>query len=455
MLLQNITLFAQYPIRRVGGSTTATDGMSVRSQLGIRSVSQLAPFVSMAGWSRESSFPPGWEFGNGWLPPIREQTVWNANLGRSDLSGSGDLDSASNLAGGLNAIALLTGTGSIVSAAGALIVSAIATLLGAGGFATANARGRLDAVAALSGTGSILSAPLGAIAGAIATLIGSGAVSVAAGSAIGSASATITVTGDLLTSANVGPAVWNALATASNIPGTMGEKLNLASAGGVDYGALATAVWEASIGDYTGETMTGYRLAKCGWDIALPGAFGSGDAGYILGNLSVTMPEAVWGADAASNNTPGTMGELANAPPLDYDQISLNVWETDPSSYTDPDTMGGLQNLGVTDYDQVAASVWEINSGFVNVPGTTGEKINAAGSAGNPWTEVLEGGKTAAELMRLILAATAGKCEVVDNGGGSFSITFRDMADSMDRIVGVAHTDGSRDQPTTLDGSDV
>ena len=57
------------------------------------------------------------------------------------------------------------------------------------------------------------------------------------------------MTGNLLTSANVGAAVWNALATASNLPDTMGEKLNLASAGGVDYGALADAVWEAAIED--------------------------------------------------------------------------------------------------------------------------------------------------------------------------------------------------------------
>lgn len=226
MLLQNITLHAQYPYRRFGGTTTATDGLNVRSQLGINSRTRVTPFVSMAGWEPQSSFPLGWEFGNGWMPPISEQSVWAANLGRSDLSGSGDLDPASNLAGGLNGIATIVGVGSIPSAAGALIVSAITTLLGAGGITSANARGRLDAAASLSGAGSLSSAQLGAIAGAIASLVGSGAITIAAGSGVGSASATITVTGDLLTSANVGPAVWNALAAASNLPNTMGEKLN-------------------------------------------------------------------------------------------------------------------------------------------------------------------------------------------------------------------------------------
>lgn len=244
MLLQNITLHAQYPYRRFGGTTTATDGLNVRSQLGINSRTRVTPFVSMAGWEPQSSFPLGWEFGNGWMPPISEQSVWAANLGRSTLEGNGDLDSASNLAGGLNGAVTIVGSGDITTAAAGLIISAVAALLGAGDITTANARGRLDALATLSGSGDITTAALGAIAGAIASLTGSGTLSTAAASAIGSASATITVTGDLLTSANVGPAVWNALAAASNLPNTMGEKLN-------DAGSAANPWTEVIESGYT------------------------------------------------------------------------------------------------------------------------------------------------------------------------------------------------------------
>lgn len=302
MLLQNITLHAQYPYRRFGGTTTATDGLNVRSQLGINSRTQATPFVSMSGWSQESSFPLGWEFGNGWMPPINEQSVWYANVGRCSFSGFGEILSNSNVAGGLNGTVTITGAGGITTAAAGLIISAVATLLGAGDIMTAGARGRLDALATLTGSGGITTAALGAVAGAVATLTGVGTISTASASAIGSASATITVTGDLLTSANVGSAVWNALAAASNLPNTMGEKLN------------------------------------------------------------------------------------------------------------------------------------------------------DAGSASNPWTEVLESGMTAAEILRVVLAAVAGDCTIVDEGGGTYTVTFKSVNGVTDRIVGTATTAGER-SGTTLDGS--
>lgn len=62
----------------------------------------------------------------------------------------------------------------------------------------------------------------------------------------------IVVTGTSLTTSNVGPAVWAAIAALNNDAGTMGEKLNLAGSGGVDYDALAAAVWA-----YLSRTLTG------------------------------------------------------------------------------------------------------------------------------------------------------------------------------------------------------
>ncbi|MBK7330866.1 MAG: hypothetical protein IPI85_17805 [Dehalococcoidia bacterium] len=53
-----------------------------------------------------------------------------------------------------------------------------------------------------------------------------------------------------------------------------------------------------------------------------------------------------------------------------------------------------------------------MRSGTPSLPyndvGTMGEKMNDAGS-GNPWTEVIEGSYTAAELLRIITAALAGE----------------------------------------------
>jgi hypothetical protein len=56
----------------------------------------------------------------------------------------------------------------------------------------------------------------------------------------------------------------------------------------------------------------------------------------------------------------------------------------------------------------VASAVWAATAGDNNNIGTMGEKLNDAGSAANPWTEVIESGFTAAEILRLLASHAAG-----------------------------------------------
>ena len=93
----------------------------------------------------------------------------------------------------------------------------------------------------------------------------------------------------------------------------------------------------------------------------------------------------------------------------------------------------------------VGQAVWSALAAANNDAGTMGEKLNDAGSASNPWTEVIESGYTAAEILRLIAAAAAGKMSGADTG----TVTFRDLADSKDRIV--ADVDATGRTATTLD----
>jgi hypothetical protein len=83
----------------------------------------------------------------------------------------------------------------------------------------------------------------------------------------------------------------------------------------------------------------------------------------------------------------------------------------------------------------VGAAVWGALAAANNGVGTMGEKLNDAGSASNPWTEVIESGFTAAEILRLLAAVAAGKTAVVNLGGGAATITFRDLADTKDRVT--------------------
>jgi hypothetical protein len=57
----------------------------------------------------------------------------------------------------------------------------------------------------------------------------------------------------------------------------------------------------------------------------------------------------------------------------------------------------------------LADAVWEAEAAAHDNAGTMGEKMNGAGSAGNPWTEVIESGLSAADVLRIILSVQAGE----------------------------------------------
>lgn len=89
----------------------------------------------------------------------------------------------------------------------------------------------------------------------------------------------------------------------------------------------------------------------------------------------------------------------------------------------------------------LAAAVWAANAASNNAAGTMGEKLNDSGSASNPWTEVIETGLTAAQAMRLITAALAGKI----SGADGSTVTIRSaVADNADRIIATVDADGNR-----------
>jgi hypothetical protein len=97
--------------------------------------------------------------------------------------------------------------------------------------------------------------------------------------------------------------------------------------------------------------------------------------------------------------------------------------------------------------ENLAAAVWNAVAASYNTSGSMGEKLNDAGSASNPWTEVLEGTYTAAELLRIMSAALAGKT----SGAGGTEVTFRDLLDLKDRIIGTVDTEGNRTE-VVIDG---
>jgi len=149
-----------------------------------------------------------------------------------------------NLAGGLNAISNLIGSGTISNGGLSLIADLIAALTGAGAISPpANLVAILNLYSnQLTGSGAV-TAVLNAYADVQASLTGTGALSLTP-YAVGQLSADITGQ-SVLSPQNLAAAVWSALAAQYNVSGTMGNKMNLAASGSIDYATLAAAVLAA------------------------------------------------------------------------------------------------------------------------------------------------------------------------------------------------------------------
>jgi hypothetical protein len=98
--------------------------------------------------------------------------------------------------------------------------------------------------------------------------------------------------------------------------------------------------------------------------------------------------------------------------------------------------------------ENLATAVWAAVAAANNDAGSMGEKLNDAGSGSNPWTEVIEGSYTAAELLRIMSAALAGEL----SGATTTTITIKGVDGATDRIVATVTADGDR-TAVTLDGA--
>ena len=88
----------------------------------------------------------------------------------------------------------------------------------------------------------------------------------------------------------------------------------------------------------------------------------------------------------------------------------------------------------------LSAAVWEALASAYNTPGSMGEKLNDAGSAANPWTEVIDGTYTASDLLKLISASAAGELA----GSPSGPILIKSVNGTTVRITATVDANGNR-----------
>lgn len=172
-----------------------------------------------------AGIPNGYEPPYSWVMPIKPGGLssYNTVYGSAAVTGT--------LAMGQAIAAALAGTGTVSAASLSVVVQFAAALSGVGTVSSATMQATIALAAAINGDGDVSAAALSLIISIEADITASGG---ATGVMVGFASMAgdISVTGDLLSTANVASAVWGALAAFNDSPGSMGEQLNNAGASG-------------------------------------------------------------------------------------------------------------------------------------------------------------------------------------------------------------------------------
>jgi hypothetical protein len=235
---------------------------------------------------------------------------------------------------------------------------------------------------------------------------------------------------------------------------------NMTLTGTLNADRVAGSGWQSSLAkvDFSGcylheiSNLEG-TLRDCQIDGATsvsPGGWISSSGTIIEGDYTVFDLQST--ADTAvSMDIESGWAQFANA--VDGCLIELNVKGGEVS--LDASCTGGeyyIEGVGTLFNDSAMTKkenhlVWDEPTSYHTETGSTGKALTSAGSSGDPWATVLEGTYTAAEVIRIVAAAVAGKT----SGAGGSTITFRDLADTTDRIVGTVDDDGNR-TAVTLDG---
>jgi hypothetical protein len=250
---------------------------------------------------------------------------------------------------------------------------------------------------------------------------------------------------------------------------------------------IADAVWDEALAGHATAGSAGAGLSAAGsagdpWSTALPGSYGAGTAGKIIGDnidAAISTRLATSGYTAPSNSDITAIKAKTDNLPSDPADESLVIaatnaiaaligtpsvsvsadlaavqahgdtsWAT-ASGFSTLDAAGVRAAVGMasadldTQLDGIVThgdGAWATASGFSTL--TTGDIPTSDDNADALLDRAagVETGWTIRQAMRIILSVLGGKV----SGGGTGTESFRDMADSKDRVVATVDTDGNR-----------
>lgn len=273
----------------------------------------------------------------------------------------------------------------------------------------------ITAVGSVTGSVASVTGAVGSVTGAVGSVTGS-VGSVAAGGITASSIAADAIGASELAAdavAEIADAVWDEVLSGHLTATTTGAALNGATA--PTAAVVADAVWDEVLSGHLTATTTGAALNGAGsagdpWTTALPGAYGAGTAGNLVGNnltgnaytrlgapvgASISADIAAVQADTdnvqtrlpaalVSGRMDSSVGAMAagvvTAAAVATDAIDSDALAT--SAVTE--IAAGVATGSAPTAADNAAAVWNAVAASFTAAGSMGQKLNAAGGAADP-----------------------------------------------------------------------
>jgi len=238
-------------------------------------------------------------------------------------------------------------------------------------------------------------------------------------------------------SGHLAPSSWN-LPQKSGGMSAYTSVVGVGSASGV--GALGLNAGAALSGSGGVTSATAQLVISMVANLAGSGTVAAADLrGYLNAVASLSgssqtaaaMSAIAWAAAAID-----AAGDITSATPFATGSLQATIL-----SY------GALTPEGIRD------TVWGANAASNNVVGTMGQKLNSAASGGVDytalgqavWAQAVEAGLSASEVLRIVAAALAGKV----SGAGTGSEVFKGLDGTTDRITSTVDASGNRTSVVT------
>lgn len=304
-------------------------------------------------------------------------------------------------------------------------------------------------IASVTGAVGSVTGAVGSVTGAVGSVTGN-----VGGNVVGSvASVTARVT------ANTDQLAGQTVTAGAGVtfPSSVASPTNITAASGV---ALTSAYDPAKTASQAGDAMTltsGERtsIAAAIWNALTSGLTTVGSIGKLLvdnvnATISSRLPTSSYAAPLDAAGTRSAVG-LATAN-LDTQLAALPtaaenadaVWEEaiadhDGTAGSTAEALSNATSGGGASAADIADAVWDETLADHQGSGSTGEALNGAGAAGNPWIAVGEGVYSTLDLLRMMAAVLLGKTSVAKHGTNDATVTFRDVSDSSDIVVAEMH----------------